>query len=102
MMGADARSAGAGMGGALRAGAGSVRSRVVGAREAVASVLGWPRRTGQGAPVLPASPECARCSVQQPLAQRRLRAHVRAALPSGLGLGLGLVQMSFNKYTSCE
>ena len=47
----------------------------------MASVLGWPRRTGQGARVLPASPECARCSVQPPPAQRRLRAHVRAALP---------------------
>ena len=57
--------------------------RVVGAREAVASVLGRPGRTGQGAPVLPASLECARCSVQPPPAQRRLRAHVRAALPSG-------------------
>ena len=55
--------------------------RVVGAHEAVARVLGWPRRTGQGAPALPASPECARCSVQPPPAQRRLRAHVRAALP---------------------
>ena len=53
------------------------------ARKAVASVLGRPGRTGQGAPVLPASLECARCSVQPPPAQRRLRAHVRAALPSG-------------------
>ena len=61
----------------------AAQPRVVGAREAVASVLGWPRRTGQGAPVLPALLECARCSVQPPPAQRRLRAHVRAALPSG-------------------
>ena len=57
------------------------------ARKAVASVLGLPGlrpgRTGQGAPVLPALLECARCSVQPPPAQRRLRAHVRAALPSG-------------------
>ena len=33
--------------------------------------------------MLPASLECTRCSVQPPPAQRRLRAHVRAALPSG-------------------
>ena len=57
--------------------------RVVGAREAVASVLGRPGRTGQGALVLPALLEYARCSVQPPPAQRRLRAHVRVALPPG-------------------